>query len=159
MLFQQATGQGKFPVYPSSPNTFFLKVTDAEYVFDKPEADCKVHTATLHQNGRSFPLKRLDQFYLKSDQLRDRSGSVYSEELGVIYTIHEQNGSLSVRYPRGDISLKQIGANSFLGAFPIGTLRFFCDQNDNCNGFDVSDGRVRNLKFRKVDLSAPPARP
>jgi serine-type D-Ala-D-Ala carboxypeptidase/endopeptidase len=55
-LFQRVAGQEKFPVYASSPNTFFLKVVDAEYVFDKPEADGKVRTATLHQNGRSFPL-------------------------------------------------------------------------------------------------------
>jgi CubicO group peptidase (beta-lactamase class C family) len=159
VLFQQVAGQEKFPVYPSSPNTFFLKIVDAEYVFDRPEADGKVRTATLHQNGRSFPLKRLSQFSLTPDQLRNRSGSFYSEELGVIYTMHEQKGNLSVRHPRGDISLKQIGANTFLGAFPIGTLRFSCDQNDTCKSFDVSDGRVRNLKFRKVDLSAPAAGP
>jgi hypothetical protein len=96
---------------------------------------------------------------LTPNQLRNRSGSFYSEELGVIYTIHEQKGNLSVRHPRGDISLKQIGPDTFLGAFPIGTLRFSCDQNDACKGFDVSDGRVRNLKFRKVDLSDPVAGP
>jgi CubicO group peptidase (beta-lactamase class C family) len=151
-VFQQVTGQEKLPVYASSPNTFFLKVVDAEYVFDKPEADGKVRTATLHQNGHSFRLTRLGQFSLAPDQLHNRSGSFYSEELGVIYTIHEQKGNLGVRYPRGDISLKQIGPESFLGAFPIGELKFSCDQNDICKGFDISDGRVRNLKFKRVDL-------
>jgi CubicO group peptidase (beta-lactamase class C family) len=153
-LFQQATGQEKLPLYASSPTTFFLKAVDAEYVFEKPEADGKVQTATLHQDGRSLPLKRLNEFALSPTQLRDRSGSFYSEELGVIYTIHERNGGLSVRYPRGDVSLKQIGADKFLGAFPIGTLNFACDQTDKCKGFDISDGRVRNLKFQRVDFPA-----
>jgi CubicO group peptidase (beta-lactamase class C family) len=159
VLFQQATGQPKFPVYPSSPNTFFLKVVDAEYVFNKVDADGKVHAATLHQNGRSYPLKRLDQFSLTPDQLRNRSGAFYSEELGVIYFIQEQNGTLSVRYPRGDISLKQTGTNSFLGAFPIGTLKFFCDPNDDCKGFELDDGRVRNLKFTKINVPVPATGP
>jgi hypothetical protein len=101
-----------------------------------------------------LPLKRLNEFALSPTQLRDRSGSFYSEELGVIYTTHERNGGLSVRYPRGDVSLKQIGADKFLGAFPIGTLNFACDQTDKCKGFDISDGRVRNLKFQRVDFPA-----
>jgi CubicO group peptidase (beta-lactamase class C family) len=158
-LFQHATGQEKLPLYASSPTTFFLKVADAEYVFDKPQADGKVHSATLHRDGSSFPLKRLGQFSLSTDQIRNRSGSFYSEELGVIYTLHERNGNLSVRYPRGDVSMKQIGENTFLGAFPIGTLRFICDQNDSCKGFDINGERVRNLRFQRVDLPASTAGP
>jgi CubicO group peptidase (beta-lactamase class C family) len=154
-LFEQTMGQGKTAIYPSSPNTFFLKAVDAEYVFDKPGADGKVHIAVLHQNGRSVPLKRLEQSALTPDQLRNRSGMFYSDELRVIYTIRADNGNLTVRYPRGDISLKQIGSDSFLGEFPIGTLTFSCDQNDACEGFRLDDGRVRNLKFAKVELSAP----
>ncbi len=62
---------------------------------------------------------------------------------------------LSVRYPRGDILLKQTGVNSFLGAFPIGTLKFLCDPKEDCKGFEVDDGRVRNLKFTKINVPAP----
>jgi CubicO group peptidase (beta-lactamase class C family) len=155
VLFQQATGQAKFALYPSSPNTFFLKVADAEYVFGEVAADGKIHDATLHQNGHSYPLKRLDPFSLTQDELRTHSGAFYSEELGVIYFIREKNGMLSVRYPRGDILLKQTGVNSFLGAFPIGTLKFLCDPNEDCKGFEVDDGRVRNLKFTKINVPVP----
>jgi CubicO group peptidase (beta-lactamase class C family) len=159
MLFQQATGQSKFPIFPSSANSFFLKVVDGEYVFDKAGADGKVHTAALHQNGRIFPLTRIEQFSLTPDQIRSRKGTYYSEELGVIYTIRDQNGNLIIRYPRGDIALKQTAANSFAGEFPVGTLTFSCDQNDDCKGFEIDDGRVRNLKFVKVDLPSVTAGP
>jgi hypothetical protein len=158
-LFTQATGQSRFPAYPSAPGVFFLKAVDAEFVFDRPGADGKVHGAVLHQNGRSLPLERLERFTLTPGQIQNRSGAFYSEELGVVYTIHGHDGALTLRYPRGDIALRQVGPDRFSGAFPIGTLTFSCDPDEACKGFAIDDGRVRNLKFRKVDLSAPPATP
>ena len=154
-LVEQATGQAKFPIYPSSANTFFAKAFAAEFVFDQAGPDGKVHSATLHQHGRDFPLKRLDPLSLTKDQLRNHAGKYYSEELGVIYTLLDQGGNLIVRYPRGDIPLKQIGNDSFVGQFPIGGLRFLCSENDPCKGFELDDGRVRKLRFSKVDIPSP----
>ena len=51
-LFAQATAQPKFPIYPSAENTFFLKVVEANVVFNKDE-EGKVDSLTLNQNGQS----------------------------------------------------------------------------------------------------------
>lgn len=51
-LFLQATGQPKFPVYPSAEDTFFLKVVEANVVFNKDD-NGKVESLTLNQNGQS----------------------------------------------------------------------------------------------------------
>ncbi|WP_278045544.1 DUF3471 domain-containing protein [Edaphobacter modestus] len=52
-LFAQATGQKKFPIFPESASTFFMKVDDAEIEFhtdDKGSVDYLV----LHQGGRDY---------------------------------------------------------------------------------------------------------
>lgn len=49
-IFAQATGQGKFELFPSSENEFFLKVIEASCTFNK-NADGKVESMMLHQGG------------------------------------------------------------------------------------------------------------
>ena len=51
-LFAQATAQPKFPVYPSAEDSFFLKVVEANVVFNKDDSG-KVVSLTLNQNGQS----------------------------------------------------------------------------------------------------------
>jgi CubicO group peptidase (beta-lactamase class C family) len=158
-LFAQVAGQDKFPYYPSSANTFFAKAFEAEFVFGPDGPDGQVHSVTLHQDGHDFVLKRIDPFSLTADQLRNREGQFYSGELNVLYTVVGKDGSLIVRHPRGDIPLKQTGTDSFAGQFPIGTLKFLCDESGACNSFEVDDGRVRNLRFVKVILPGQSASP
>lgn len=58
-LFLQATGQQRFPVFPSAEDTFFLKVVAAHIVFNKDEAG-NVISLTLHQNGQSPVGKKVE---------------------------------------------------------------------------------------------------
>lgn len=51
-LFAQATNQPKFPIFPSAEDTFFLKVVEANVVFNKDE-NGKVISLTLNQGGQS----------------------------------------------------------------------------------------------------------
>ncbi len=58
-LFAQATGQQKFPIFASSESTFFLKVVEANVVFEKDE-EGKVNGLTLNQNGQSPKAKKVE---------------------------------------------------------------------------------------------------
>lgn len=49
-LYEQATGQDAFQLYPSSPTTFYLKVVDAQITFNL-DASGNVTSLTLHQGG------------------------------------------------------------------------------------------------------------
>ncbi len=51
-LYAQATAQPKFPIYPSAEDTFFLRVVEANVVFNKDD-DGTVSSLTLNQNGQS----------------------------------------------------------------------------------------------------------
>jgi len=65
---------------------------------------------------------------------------------------------LSVRYPRGELALKQTAANVYAAEFPIGTLQFTRSADGACTGFTLGDGRVRKLRFDKITI-VPAANP
>ena len=74
-LYNQATGQPKWPIYAETPNKFFFKVVDAQITFaagDGGPAD----SATLHQNGRDLVASRVDDATALAleQQLADRVG-------------------------------------------------------------------------------------
>jgi hypothetical protein len=62
-LSSQLGGQPRFPIFPESETTFFLKVVDAQLEF--PKRDGPATQVTLHQNGRDITAKRLDDAVLK----------------------------------------------------------------------------------------------
>ncbi len=47
----QATGQSQFEIYPKSENSFYLKVVEAQIMFNK-NAEGKIESLTLFQEGR-----------------------------------------------------------------------------------------------------------
>lgn len=57
-LLVQATGQDKFPVYPSAPGEFFYKVVDAQLSFVAGPGG-GVERVVLHQGGRDIEGARL----------------------------------------------------------------------------------------------------
>jgi hypothetical protein len=57
-LFGQATGQGKFQLFPETETDFFLKVTDAQITFVKDAAG-KIDSLVLHQGGANTPGRRI----------------------------------------------------------------------------------------------------
>jgi CubicO group peptidase (beta-lactamase class C family) len=80
-------------------------------------------------------------------------GQFYSAELGVTYDVFVRDGALKLHYPRGDIDLDPIRNDAFAGAFPIGSLKFVCGADGECNAFSIDDGRVQNLRFVRVAIT------
>lgn len=56
-MFAQLTGQPKLEIFAESNEKFFLKVVDAQIVFEKGE-DGKVNRLVIHQGGNSVPATR-----------------------------------------------------------------------------------------------------
>jgi CubicO group peptidase (beta-lactamase class C family) len=57
-LFGQATGQGKFELFPESEKDFFLKVVDAQMTFVKNDKG-EVTQLILHQGGQDLPAPKV----------------------------------------------------------------------------------------------------
>ncbi len=58
-LFEQATNQPRFEIYPDSETEFHLTVVAARFTFERNEAG-KVTGLVLHQNGRDLPGRKIE---------------------------------------------------------------------------------------------------
>ncbi|HMA70098.1 MAG TPA: hypothetical protein VKP67_01200 [Xanthobacteraceae bacterium] len=153
-LVARATGQSSFPMYAVSNTAFRLRVVPAEVVvFDDPTEGGKAQNAILHQNGASLPMRRILITQPTAERLKAHEGQFYSAELGVTYDVFVRDGALKVHYPRGDIDLEPISNDAFAGAFPIGSLKFVCGADGECNALSIDDGRVQNLRFVRVAIT------
>ena len=152
-LVARATGQSSLPMYAVSNTAFRLRVVPAEVVFDGPTEGGKTQNAILHQDGASLPMRRILIIQPTAERLKAYEGQFYSAELGVTYDVFVRDGALKVHYPRGDIDLEPIGNDAFAGAFPIGSLKFVCGADGECNALSIDDGRVQNLRFVRVAIT------
>jgi hypothetical protein len=152
-LVTRATGQSSFPMYAVSNTAFRLRVVPAEVVFDDPTEGGKAQNAILHQNGASLPMRRIVITQPTAERLKAYEGQFYSAELGVMYEVFVRDGTLRVHYPRGDIELQSLGNDAFAGAFPIGTLKFVCADDGDCNALSIDDDRVQQLRFVRVAIT------
>ncbi len=152
-LMTQATGQPKFPVFPSGERTFFLKVVDAQFTFDAPSEGGVVMGGTLHQNGRNQPARRVQKVVLNDAELDARTGMYFSEELNVLYKVTKKDGALVLHHPRADMPLSTTSATAFQADYPVGKVEFTCPAGRGCSSFSVNNGRVRNLVFTKVAVT------
>lgn len=78
-------------------------------------------------------------------------GEYYSGELETIYEVRRKDESLCISHVRnGDISITPLSENVFNGAYPIGKIKFDLGPNGVVQGFYLTNGRARNLYFKKM---------
>ena len=88
-----------------------------------------------------------------SDELEQFTGIYYSPELDADYRLHVAKDTLTASHLRtGDVKLNGVRDDRFSGdRWYMGTVEFERDGNGNVSGFRMTSGRVRNLKFDKVE--------
>ena len=147
-LMAQTSGEGKLALYPTGKRTFTYKPLDASVTFEEPDSHSVVTAAVLHQIGQDFRMQRITRVPLSAAELKEREGEFYSDELHVLYTIAAKDGKLVLHHPRGEFELQRgVDTNSFAAEFPIGSLHYSCSPGRGCDGFSITNGRVRNLRF------------
>ena len=96
---------------------------------------------------------RLKEFDKTAVVLSDFAGEFYSDELSTTYHFKVVDNSLVAKHSRlSDFNLNPIKKDVFNGeAWYFGQVEFVRDENDVIEGCKVSNGRVRNLYFEKVN--------
>ncbi|MGC4046560.1 MAG: serine hydrolase domain-containing protein [Armatimonas sp.] len=84
--------------------------------------------------------------------LTDFVGTFYSDELNVLYTVSLRNGKLFLRHPRGEMEMVQTFPDTFALPYPFNNLRYTRGTGGGYTGFLIDNGRVRNLRVRKVEI-------
>jgi len=151
-LMGEAVGQAKFELFPESETKFFLKIIDAQITFH-PVKEGKVQRFTLHMGGQDEEGKRVESTELTSIQIAEYSGEYYSEELGTTYVLVAEGKKLIAQHRRhGDNELIPSDTDQFSGGqWWLSKLIFKRSEDKKITGFLLTGGRVRNLRFDKVN--------
>lgn len=154
-LMAQPTGWPISPVFARSERTFFTKALDAQFTFDAPDKDGIVAGGVLKVNGNDIPARRSVRPVPLDAELKKFVGDFYSDELRVLYSVASKDGGLVLTYPRGTVAFAFHPQGEFFTLTALGDIKYQCSAQEACTGFTLSNGRVRNLQFTRVKLSAP----
>jgi CubicO group peptidase (beta-lactamase class C family) len=151
-LWLDATGRGKMQVFPASDTEFFFKGIGAHVRFVRGK-DGKAERLVLNDGGDDMSAPRFTRTRPTPEQLAEYAGAYYSEELGTVYELSIRDGGLRLRYARGARTLEAVQPDTFVTAYPIGSVRFVRDEATKAvRGFTLTSGRVRNVSFVKTHL-------
>ncbi|MDN2708139.1 serine hydrolase [Janthinobacterium sp. SUN118] len=151
-LLGWTAGDDKMPFYPAGEREFFVKLSNASFRFDAPDAAGVIGGGTWLRNARAIRAKRMAPARLPDAALQPLLGEYYSDELHALYTVTAQEGSVVLGFSRGDIALAPFGKNSFVGPWPFGLVTFQCLAASDCTGFTVTESRASDVQFTRVAL-------
>ncbi|RIA09932.1 CubicO group peptidase (beta-lactamase class C family) [Flavobacteriaceae bacterium MAR_2010_72] len=151
-LSAEATGQSKVALTPISSTEYKVEGVDAKIEFI-PNNGENINLLKLHQGGQIMEAPRVKEFDKSSVNLADFSGEFYSEELATTYNFTIDGDNLVAKHSRlSDFNLTPVKKDMFRGeAWFFGQVEFVRDESNMILGFKVTNGRVRNLFFQKVN--------
>ncbi|MBO0323604.1 beta-lactamase family protein [Muricauda sp. CAU 1633] len=123
---------------------------DAE---DESHIEFKDGTMLFHPEGaKPLVFEKLLKEKLTPQLAEEYIGTYFSPEIETAYTIHYQNDSLYAHHIRhGKLSLQQKRKDLLEGSYPLNFLKFKRNAEGEIEGVFISNGRVRNLWFKKTD--------
>ena len=147
----------------TAPGEARLRAT-AENVFEPDDVDASVtfhvrdgvaDSLTLVQSGQSLEGSRVTES--GPADLSAFLGTYYSPEIETLYDVREGGDGLVVYHLRfGEVPLLAGGEDTFTGSqFFMSQVRFTRDDSGDVDGFDLTGGRVRNLRFEKLAGALP----
>jgi len=97
-----------------------------------------------------------DPFTVSESELKKLKGKYYSPELEALYTISpKSNGLIASHIRHGEIELKPIFKNQYMGDKWFFSSLSIQKEDDIVTGFILNGGRVKHLKFIKLDNPLP----
>jgi hypothetical protein len=151
-LIGQATGQPPTTLVPKSETEFYVAVADAVIVFHRDDKG-EVNQLLLKQSGEEITAPKLAAFDPESVDHNLYTGTFYSEEISTAYTFIVKDEKLIATHQRhNDIELAPVKEDQFSGdAWFFTQITFTRDESGEIIGCKVTNGRVRNLHFDKLD--------
>ena len=150
-LMGQPGRESKAELIPQSEMTFFVKENNAEITFERDEKN-KVVRLAMKTGSQTRSARRLDSPPATAEQLAQFAGDYYSPEFGTIYTMVVKDGQLTAQHRRhNDIQMTELEGDLFAGGmWFFQSVRFTRDSQKRIDGFRLTSGRVRNVRFEKM---------
>ena len=136
---------------PESTTEFWLIDVNSRITFESEE-DATTGFSLRHAEGEMQARKLTRDVPTEAD-LEPYTGTFYSPELDVVYRLRLQDGGLWVERPRHPASELFALADGRFGSSSgsLSTLAFSEGNDGQIAGFRISSGRVRNLRFERVE--------
>jgi hypothetical protein len=153
-LTTQIEGQPTFPLVALSDTMFRVQVpnVDARVSFHL-EPDGRVESGLVHQNGVT-PIQRQAPWRPDAGDLERYAGRYYAPEVETFYTVRvgDDGGLVAWHRRHGDIRLTPDAVDRFRSpSWFFSEVRFERDDSGAVTGMRVTSGRVRNLRFEKLE--------
>ena len=151
VLIFSVEGQPDAEIKPESDSVFNYPDLEASVKFLDDESG-KVINAVHSQGGGEFELIPIEPYDPSVEELEAFTGKFYSKELETFYTLEIKDSTLMllIRNTK-EITLSPLEENSFKGdVFFISEMEFLRDDSGQVNAFKVSNGRTRNIHFKKI---------
>ena len=156
-IFQQGdqwlaeAGGNTFTLQAASDTTFFAKEVPYS-MFARRTPGKSVERITLFAPNREYG-QRTDPTINTPENLQAFVGAYYSPELETYYHVYLKEGKLMVHHTRhDDFPLTLLDAETLVGdAWFFSNVSVERDRKGKVSGLRVSNGRVRNLWFEKVE--------
>ena len=135
-----------------SNSEFYLPLLKASITFQR-DKDNGVNQMIFKYDEGTVIAPKLEAFDPKSIDLNEFSGKYASDELSTAYTFAVKDGVLTTEHPRqGDIHFALLELDYLIGdAWFFKTVEIVRDKDKNISGIKVSNGRIRNLWFKKTE--------
>ena len=145
-MMVQANGEYKFPTDIKSDSVLWVPAYGSSVTF----RDIKDKAGALKY--RNIIAKRVTPVTVDSSKLTQYTGTYYSEELETAYKLSIQNGKLTAHHMRlGDFEFEPDLAIADRFSSYNGTINFLKTNPDNITGFRLSNGRIKNIFFKKLE--------
>jgi CubicO group peptidase (beta-lactamase class C family) len=152
-LMGQPGNSPKAELIPQSETTFFIREANSELMFERDEKG-NVLRFTMKSGNQTQSAKRLNP-PAAAAQLTQFAGDYYSPELGTSYMLVVKEGKLVAQHRRhDDIPLTDLDGDLFSSnRWYFQTVQFTRDSEKRINGFRLSSGRARNVRFDRQTKS------
>lgn len=142
----------EYPLIPINNNTFQLLNVN-EYVlirFEINKVSPKIKISIPNQIPGILEFHQSSKLDNELD-ITEYVGEYYSPELKITYTILLKESDLYCEHIRhGKIKLKRLYNDIYSGDWPIDIIEIKRDDKGNVIGFKISNGRTRNVWFKKI---------
>lgn len=149
-LTVQDSGGRKYDLYAESEMVFFRRNSNFQITFTIDNVG-NITKITILDNGKELEGRKTVPVQLTVEQLAEYTGEYYSRELDTFYRIVLDEGRLKATHRKhDDFPLSVITPDYYSGTqWFFRTVHFTRDNTNSINGFLVTGGRVRNLRFKK----------
>tara|TARA_B100000497_G_scaffold127338_1_gene168782 strand:- start:927 stop:2588 length:1662 start_codon:yes stop_codon:yes gene_type:complete len=137
------------PIVPINSNTFKMLEVDVDLFIEFNDKNAQMIVKEEGQSASIFDgIENTGMPNLT--EISEYAGKFYSPEVETFYTITRVDSSLICYHPRHGIIETEILYKDILSAnWPLGIIEFERDENGNINGAFMSNGRARNVWFKK----------